>query len=216
VVAISTSQGAVYDKKGLDIGELIKLYHQAGSQAVKLYSKGEQIDKSLLAELDVDIFSPCAQSHSIALDNARRMRARIVCPGANAPVTPEAELELIKRGILYVPDFTANCGGVLGISMKRAGLKEDYIRRFLRQNIEQKVTEVIEAAQELNITPKEYAERERVAEDKFLKAKAGVERKNITSKVFSFALELYRRGLIPYQLVTPFATRYFDNRLRKV
>lgn len=212
VVAISTSRGAVYAKEGLDIDELINLYHQAGSRAVELYPKGEQIDKGRLAELDVDIFSPCAQSYSINSDNANRLRATIISPGANAPITDEAEQILFQRGVVSLPDFVANCGGVLGVSMRRTGLKEDHIRRFLRQKIERKVTEVIESAEKVSVTPREYAER--IAEDRFLMAKAGAEKKNIASRVFSFAIELYRRGVIPYQLVTPFASGYFDNKLR--
>jgi len=213
VVAISTSQGAIYDKAGLDIGELIRLRDQAGSQVVNLFDWAEKIDKSRLVELDVDIFSPCAQSYSITPDNARRVAARIISPGANAPVTPDAEPVLFQRKILVIPDFVANCGGVLGISMKRAGLKEDYIRHFLEQKISQQVAKVIEATEREKVTLRTYAQR--IAEERFLRAKASAEGKNLTARAFSFALELYRKGFIPYQIVTPVASRYFEKRFRQ-
>lgn len=212
VVAISTSRGAVYAKEGLDIDELINLYHQAGSRAVELYPKGEQIDKGRLAELDVDIFSPCAQSYSINSDNANRVLARIISPGANVPITDEAEQILFDKGILIVPDFVANCGGVLGSSMKRTGLKEAYIRRFLEQKIGEQVAEVIKAAEKENVIPRIYAER--IAEERFLRAKAAAEKRNIAGRAFSFALELYRKGIIPYWLITPIASGYFEKRFR--
>jgi len=212
VVAISTSQGAIYNEEGLDVGELIKLYHKAGSQVVNEFARGEKIDKSRLAELDVDIFSPCAQPYSINSDNASRVAARIICPGTNAPVTPEAELILFQRRILSIPDFVANCGGVLGSSMKRTGLSENFILNFMEQKIGQKVTEVIEAAEKENIIPRVYAER--IAEERFLRVKEAAEKRNITSKAFNLALKLYRKGIIPYQLVTPFAPWYFERRLR--
>ena len=212
VVAISTSRGAIYDEKGLDVGELIRLRDQVGSQVVNLFRKGEKIDKSQLAELDVDIFSPCAQSYSITSDNASRVAARIICPGANVPVTSDAEPILLQKGILYIPDFVANCGGVLGSTMKRTGLKEDYIRHFLECKIGEQVTEIIETAEKENVTPGVYAQR--IAEDRFLRAKAAAEKRNITGRAFSFTLELYRRGIIPYQLVTPLAPRYFEKKFR--
>jgi len=210
VVAISTSRGAIYDESGLDIGELIKLSSQVGSQLVKFFPRGEKLDRTRLAELDVDIFCPCAHSDSINMNNAARLAARIVCPGANAPIAPGAEQILFQRGILSVPDFVANCGGVLGISMKRAGIKEDHIRRFLEQTIGDQATQVIEAAEKDNIIPRVYAER--IAEKRFSKAKAAAERRTVTGKAFNLALELYRKGVVPYQLVTPVALWYFGRR----
>jgi glutamate dehydrogenase (NAD(P)+) len=213
VVAISTSQGAIFDEAGLDIGELIKLRDQVGSQVVNSFEKAEKIDKNRLLELDVDILSPCAQSYSITPDNASRIAARIISPGANIPSTPEAEPVLLQKGILFIPDFVANCGGVLGISMKQTGLKEDYIRRFLEEKIGQQVTGIIKATEREKINPRVYAQR--IAEERFLRAKASVEGKIFTARAFSFALELYRRGLIPYQVVTPVASRYFEKRFRQ-
>ena len=208
VVAISTSLGAIYNRKGMDVGELIRLRDRVGSQVVNLFSEGE---KSQLAELDVDIFSPCAQSYSITSDNAERVAARIVSPGANIPTTTEAEQALFQRGILCIPDFVANCGGVLGSSMKRTGLREDYIRRCLEERIGQQALEVMEVSEKQNATPRIYAQR--IAEERFIRARASAERKTMRGKAFNFALEMYRKGIIPYQLVTPVAPRYFARRL---
>lgn len=212
VVAISTSRGAIYNEKGLDIGALIKLHHRAGNQVVNEFARGEKIDKSRLAELDIDIFSPCAQPYSINSDNANRVLARIISPGANAPLTDEAEQILFQRGILSIPDFIANCGGILGTSMKRTGLKEDFIRRFMGQKISEQVPKVIKAAEKENVTLRVYAER--IAEERFLRAKAVAEKRNIPSRAFNFALELYRKGILPYWLVTPIASGYFERRFR--
>jgi len=113
----------------------------------------------------------------------------------------------------YVP-FVANCGGVLGISMKRAGLKGGYIRHLLEHRIGEQVTQVIEAADREKVTPRVYAER--IAEERFLRIKAAAEKRSIAARAFNFALELYRRGVIPYQVVTPFASRYFEKRLGRL
>ena len=210
VVAISTSQGAIYDEAGLDIGKLIRLRERVGNQVVNLFDGGEKIDKSQLAKMDVDIFSPCAQSYSITPGNVRRVLAKIISPGANVPVTSDAEPVLFRRRILLIPDFVANCGGVLGSSMKRTGLKEDYIRSFLEHSIGEQVAKVIKAAEREKLTPRVYAQR--IAEERFLRVRAAAEKKSIAAKTFNFALELYRRGVIPCQVVTPVASRYFDRR----
>ncbi len=210
VVAISTSRGAIYDKAGLDIGELIRLREETGSQVVNRFDQAEKIDKNRLAELEVDIFSPCAQSYSITPDNARRVAARIISPGANVPFTPEAEPILFQRKILVIPDFVANCGGVLGASMKRAGLKEDYIQQFLEDKISRQVSGIIETAEQEGAPLEAYARR--IAEERSFRAKASAEGKKFTARAFGFALELYRKGVIPYQVVTPVASRYFEKR----
>lgn len=210
VVAISTSQGAIYDEAGLDIGKLIRLREKAGSQVVNLFDRAEKIDKSQLVELDADIFSPCAQSYSITPDNAHRVAARIISPGANVPIASEAEPILLKRKILVIPDFVANCGGVLGIFLKRTRQKEDFIRPFLEKKISQQVTKVFEAAEMEKVTPRVSAQR--ISEERFGQAKATVEGRSFTARAFHFALELYRRGIIPTRLVTPVAPRYLKRR----
>lgn len=212
VVAISTSRGAIYDERGLNIGELIKLRDRVGSHVVNEYDKAEKIDKSRLAELDVDMFSPCGQSYSITSENANRVATKIISPGANVPFTSEAELILFRRGILAIPDFVANCGGALGTSMRRARLQDDHVRHFLEHKIGEQVTKVIEVAERERVIPRVYAER--IAEERFLRVKAATERKNIRARTFNFVLGLYRKGVIPSQVVTPVASRYFERRFR--
>ncbi len=211
VKAISTSHGGLYSEDGLDVAELIKLYRQVGNQVVNIYPEGKKIDKSQLAELDVDIFLPCAQPFSINKHNASRILAKIICPGANAPITDDAEQILFQRGILSVPDFVANCGGVLGSSMKHAHLREDYIRRLLEQTIGEQTTWVIESAAKENLPPSAFARK--VAMERFMMVKAAAEKNGITNRFFNYALKLYRKGLIPPMLTTPIAYRYFKRRL---
>ncbi len=63
---------------------------------------------------EVDILIPAALEHQITADNVGSIseRVRIVAEGANGPTTPEAEEEIIARGIFMIPDLLANAGGV--------------------------------------------------------------------------------------------------------
>jgi len=212
VVAVSTSRGAIYDKRGINIGELLNLGRRTGSDVVNQFPKAERIDKSELATLKVDIFCPCAHSHSLTRDNAGHVSARIISPGANAHTTADAEKILFKERILSLPDFVANCGGVIAASMIRSGLSDDFVKHFIEHKFRQKVSDMIKAVEKKNIPIKEYAEK--ITEDKFLRLKEAAEKKSISSKAFNFALELYRNGIIPYQLLTPIAPRYFEERFK--
>ncbi len=153
VKAISTSQGGLYDEKGLDIEALIKLQHKTGSQVIKAYEGAEKIDKKQLAELDVDIFLPCAQPFSIDSQNAGCISAGIISPGANAPATDEAEKILSERKKILLPDFVSNSGGVFGSTMKLANLAENHILRLLEQKMDQQIIWVLESADSEGLTP---------------------------------------------------------------
>jgi leucine dehydrogenase len=71
-------------------------------------------DPAELFERELHVLSPCAIGGMIDEDVAGRVRCRIVCGAANNPLTGAAAAELLRaRGILYVPDFLANCGGLI-------------------------------------------------------------------------------------------------------
>lgn len=211
VVAISTMEGAIYREKGLDIGELLRLYSQLGSRIVKAFQGAERIEKSKLLELEVDILSPCAGYHSIKAENARRITAKIISPGANLPVAPQAEQILFQRGVVCLPDFIASCGGVLGATMRFTGLSEGYIRGFIEQRVAGKVAEVLEAVERENMNPKEYAQK--ITEQRFPKIKESAEKASIVNRIFYGALGLYRIRMIPSFAVRVFSPRYFSGRL---
>jgi glutamate dehydrogenase (NAD(P)+) len=57
----------------------------------------------------------------VRADNVARLRTRLVLQGANIPFTAEAEQALHARGVIVVPDFVANAGGVICAAMEYAG-----------------------------------------------------------------------------------------------
>jgi glutamate dehydrogenase (NAD(P)+) len=59
------------------------------------------------------VLAPCALEQVIRADNAAQVKARIVCEGANGPVTPEADHILEDNDVLVLPDVLANAGGVV-------------------------------------------------------------------------------------------------------
>jgi glutamate dehydrogenase (NAD(P)+) len=110
IVAVTDWKGGVYNKDGLDIPALLE--YARGTRTVDGFPKGEPFDNDRLWDLDVDILIPAALENQITLENAPRIRARILIEGANGPTTPDAHKQLHERGIFVVPDILANSGGV--------------------------------------------------------------------------------------------------------
>jgi len=110
IVAVSDSKGGIYDAKGLDVDEIIKVKKTKG--AVSEYAKADKISNEELLESNCSILIPSALSGVITNKNAKNIKARIVLELANGPTTREADEILSTRKVLVLPDILANAGGV--------------------------------------------------------------------------------------------------------
>ncbi len=110
VVAVSDSQGGVYDPQGLNIEKLIA--HKQSTGHILGFEQGEKINNKELLELETDILVPAALENVITAENADNIKAKFIVELANGPVTPEADMILAKNGLKIVPDVLANSGGV--------------------------------------------------------------------------------------------------------
>jgi glutamate dehydrogenase (NAD(P)+) len=111
VVALSDSRGGVYNPKGIDVPAALAHKREAGT--LEGLTNAEPVSNEELVELPCDILAPCALEQVITERNADRVKATVICEGANGPVTPTADAVLEDRGILILPDVLANAGGVV-------------------------------------------------------------------------------------------------------
>ena len=111
VLAVSDSTGGVHNPKGIDIETAIAHKQETGS-LTGLKDTERLTDEELLL-LDCDVLAPCALEQVITSDNADKVKAKIICEGANGPTTPAADEILEDRGVLVLPDVLANAGGVV-------------------------------------------------------------------------------------------------------
>ncbi|OPC77457.1 glutamate dehydrogenase [Embleya scabrispora] len=113
VVAVSSVHGALCDPAGLDVERLLRLHAEFGDLAVKEYAGG--VVQALGSELVVpaEVLVPAALQDVIDEGVAGRITARLVVEGANLPTSPAAQRVLAERGVVVVPDFIANAGGVV-------------------------------------------------------------------------------------------------------
>jgi glutamate dehydrogenase (NAD(P)+) len=110
IVAVTDWKGGVYNERGLDVAALIE--HVRQHKSVAGFGGGTALTNDELWELDVDVLIPAALENQITMDNAPKIRAKIVTEGANGPTTPDAHDHLHKRGVFVIPDILANSGGV--------------------------------------------------------------------------------------------------------
>ena len=136
LVAASDTSGTLADASGLDVETLAAL-KQSG-RSLRDYSKGAKLAADAILDVECDIWIPAARPDVVRADNALRLRTRLMPQGANIPCTLEAEQALHARGILVIPDFIANAGGVICAAMEyRGGTQRaafDYIDERIRAN----------------------------------------------------------------------------------
>ena len=111
IIAIAEYEGAIHYSRGLDVEKVVKHRKETGS--ILNYKKAKNIKNTAEAlELECDILIPAALENQININNAAKIKAKIVGEAANGPVTPEAEEILLKKGVLIIPDLYLNAGGV--------------------------------------------------------------------------------------------------------
>ncbi|MCL2147312.1 MAG: Glu/Leu/Phe/Val dehydrogenase [Synergistaceae bacterium] len=112
VVGISDITGSYYNANGIDIKAAFEHVGKHPKKLLEGFTGGEKIEEVLFTECD--ILMPCAAGNTINKDTADKVKAKYICEGANYPTTTEGDAILDKKGIIVVPDFLANSGGVIG------------------------------------------------------------------------------------------------------
>ncbi len=110
LIAASDSKGGVYNPKGIPVEELIDYKMKNGR--VSGFPGADEISNEELLELEVAVLIPSALENVITQENAQRINCNLLCELANGPTTPEADDILYDKGIVVLPDFLANAGGV--------------------------------------------------------------------------------------------------------
>lgn len=155
LVATADSQGAIHDAKGLDIERLSELKQQGKS--VVDYDGASRLDSDGLIDVECDIWIPAARPDVINETNVERLNTRLIVQGANIPATPGAEKTLHDKGILCVPDFIANAGGVICAAMEYQGSTETAVFQTIEEKIRRNTALVLQRSSEEQILPRQAA-----------------------------------------------------------
>ncbi len=165
LVAASDLDGTVYDPGGLDIEQLAAAKKETGR--VTTYKGGKKLPIDAWIDVPCEIFVPAARPDVIDEDNALRLQCKVVLQGANIPVTARAERILHDSGIVSVPDFVANAGGVICASVEYRGGTQKQAFETIEEKVRENTRAVLELAQAHSQMPVEAAlslAKQRVAE----------------------------------------------------
>jgi glutamate dehydrogenase/leucine dehydrogenase len=144
LVAASDSSGAVADDAGLDIAALVEAKRSGGGLA--RLDGVKHLDRDDLIGVECDIWVPAARPDAVRADNVDRLTARIVAQGANIGVTREAEERLHARGVVSLPDFIVNAGGVICAAVEYGGGTRAQAFDAIEDRIRANLTEVLDRA----------------------------------------------------------------------
>lgn len=165
VVAVSDTKGTLLDAQGIDIGTLRAL--KASGKSVTDLPGGRTAGADAVISADCDILIPAARPDIIGTHNADAIKARLVLQGANIPATLEAERRLHVRGVLSVPDFIANAGGVITASVEVHGGGEQAALDAIAAKIRANTLAMLDSVTTNGLLPRDAAvrlARERLAQ----------------------------------------------------
>ncbi|NVK40035.1 MAG: Glu/Leu/Phe/Val dehydrogenase [Oceanospirillaceae bacterium] len=157
IVAVSDSRGAIVDPNGLDL-ECLQELKRAGRSVAELEG-GTALAAEQIIDIECDIWIPAARPDVIDERNVDRLRTRLLAEGANIPVTAGAEARLHEKGVLTLPDFIANAGGVICAAMEYRHLSQTAAFDALRDKVRANTRAMLDAARVAGVSPRQAAEQ---------------------------------------------------------
>lgn len=155
VVAAADSVGTVVDRNGLDLALLDRV--KAEGKSVLDYPNGEKMTRDAVLDIECEIWIPAARPDVVREENVARLKTRLVVQGANIPLTRGAEQYLHTNGVLCVPDFIANAGGVICAAVEYHGGNERTALDAIADKVRENTRAVMETATAHGRLPRDAA-----------------------------------------------------------
>ncbi|MBI2013283.1 MAG: Glu/Leu/Phe/Val dehydrogenase [Candidatus Colwellbacteria bacterium] len=155
IVALADHHAALYNKDGLDGKVLNKII--SDKSKLDVYPKEFRIKSEDFWKIPVDILIPASVTDVINDSNKNDIKVKIIIEGGNIPMSEEIELGLHKKGILVVPDFVANAGGVISSYAEHRGYNPKRMFDLVERKIKKSTKLVLKRAKKENKSPREVA-----------------------------------------------------------
>jgi glutamate dehydrogenase (NAD(P)+) len=155
LVAAADSSATLLDPSGLDLPALLD--HRAARRPLREFEGLSPLPPEAVLDVECEIWIPAARPDVIRDDNVHRLKTRIVAEGANIPATESAERTLHERGVLVLPDFIANAGGVICAAVEYNGGTQGQAFDTIREKIAANTEEVLATAARRGVLPREAA-----------------------------------------------------------
>lgn len=131
ITAISTVRGAIARPEGFDLADL-RRQRAAHTDDLVHHLAGTSLPLEAVLAHPVEILVPAARTGTITTEVASRIRARAIVPAANAPYRPGAIQQLCDRGVVCLPGYLCNAGGVFGSSLADNGVSVHAVKEIFR------------------------------------------------------------------------------------
>jgi glutamate dehydrogenase (NAD(P)+) len=155
LVAASDSTGAVAEARGLDVTALTAFKDGGGRMAD--YPAGTRMDRDAIVAVECDIWIPAARPDVVTMKNVESLRTKLILQGANIPIAADAETWLHQRGVLVVPDFIANAGGVICAAVEYQRGTQAIAMQSIEEKIRENTRAVLLAVRQRGVTPRQAA-----------------------------------------------------------
>lgn len=155
LVAVSDSKGVVYNANGLDFNKLYKIKEETG--AVINYKPADMECCENILDVNADILITAAIPNLIKVGDIDRLKFKLIVEGSNIPMTQDVEELCRIKGILIVPDFVANAGGVISSYIEYIGDDEKKMFKMIEEKVSINTKFTLEEARNRQCLPRECA-----------------------------------------------------------
>jgi glutamate dehydrogenase (NAD(P)+) len=157
LVAVSTVRATLHRPEGLDIARLLALRRMYGDAAIEHYDGEELLPREELFSVPAEVVIPGARPDAIDVATADALPARLVVPAANIPYAAGVPQRLHARGIMPLPDFVTNAGGVLAALVELQGGTAADAFAMVRERVAQNVRLILDVARHDGCSPHDAA-----------------------------------------------------------
>lgn len=156
IVAIADKNGVIYSEDGLEREELDKIIKERRD----VCSYNRKVKKMMLEDfwnIPVDILIPASVTDVINEGNKDKVKAKIIVEAANIPMPEKIENEFFKKGVLIVPDFVANAGGVISSYSEHRGHSIEKMFATVESKLKKTVRQVLKESVKKGQNPRQTA-----------------------------------------------------------
>lgn len=157
ITAVSTVQGAVLRESGFGAAELVAMRERFGDALVD-HLAGTRAEPEAVFSVEADVLLPSARAWSLTPMRSQQLRVRAVVPIANVPYADGAVDALAARGILALPGFVANCGGVFLSSLYDTGVPMPAVEQVSAGPFRAVIRALLDATGQGGLSPVQLAE----------------------------------------------------------
>lgn len=165
IIAIADKSGVIFSENGFDKDAIENLI-QEKKEIIQYQGKAKRLKSEDFWSIPVDVLIPASVTDVINEGNKDRIEAKIIVEAANIPMRENIEEELFKKGILILPDFVVNAGGVISSYSEYRGYRLKKMFELVEKKIKRTTKLVLKESLKRNVNPRKIAIK--IAKEKIL------------------------------------------------